>query len=137
MSSYIELTLSSMIFQKSRPRIKISVFKIGKVVAVGVCLALERDIIVRLFPVTVSGESERPFNEIEYIKRHEQQFTLLGSVNAFVVYDIPVNPTRIPRPKRPEQIQAYPLRHQSAFDYHELIILNLQYNCIPHQVHPM
>ena len=87
-----------------------------------ICLALERDIIVRLFPVTVSGESERPLYEIEYIKRHEQQFTLLSSVNAFVVYDIPVNPTRIPRPKRPEQIQAYPFRYQSAFDYHELII---------------
>lgn len=114
-----------MIFQKPHPRIKASVFKIDKIVAVGVCLALERDIIVCLFPVAILGESERPFDEVEDIKRHKQQFTLLGSVNAFVVYDITINPTLIPRPERPEHVQTYSFRYQFAFDYHDLIIMSL------------
>lgn len=95
-----------------------SVLQIVKIIAVGVCLTLERDIIVCLFPVSILNKPARPLDEIEDIKRHKQQFALLGSVNTFVVDDIPVNPARIPRPKRPEQIQAYPFRHQLTLYNH-------------------
>lgn len=89
-----------------------------QVVAVGVGLAFERDVVICLVPVAVLNEPARPFNEVEYIERHEQQLTLLGSVDAFVVDDIAVNPTRVSRPKRSEKVKANALRHQPTFYYH-------------------
>ena len=90
---------------------------------VSISFPLERNIIVSLIPAAILEPSDTQLDQVHNIKRHKQQLALLSRVDALMIDHKPVNPARIPRPKRPEQIHTNPLRHKPAFNYHNKQVL--------------
>ncbi len=73
--------------------------------------------------MTVLNQPCSPLDEVEDIERHEKEFTLLRGVDPLMIHHITVDPARVARPERPEQIHAISLRNQPAFYYHFQIIV--------------
>lgn len=77
---------------------ELSFGKIAEVMAVGVGFPLEGYVPVGIMAVAILQQAYEPFNDVDYIKGHKQQFPLLGGMYPFVVDDIFVNPRGVPRP---------------------------------------
>ena len=69
-----------------------SVFQISVIVTMSIRFSFKRDVSVGLVMVAVLDQAEKPFYHVKDVKRNEKQFTLLGSVDALMVYYITVNP---------------------------------------------
>ena len=92
--------------------------EIPQVVAVGVGFPLKRDIAVGGIPGAVLDQTEKPLDQVDDIKGHEQQFALLGGVDPLVVYHIAVDPVRVSCPECPEQVHTISFRNQlTAYDH--------------------
>ncbi len=57
-----------------------------------ICFSLERYVKICLVCIAVLDQPNQPFKYIYNIKWNEEQFFHLGSVNAFMVDDVGVNP---------------------------------------------
>ena len=63
-------------------------------------------------------QPEEPFQKVENVEWHKEQLAHLRVVDALVVDHIFVNPRGVSRPVGPEQVDAIPLGHKSAFYLH-------------------
>ena len=62
-----------------------TVLEVGEVVLVTVGFALEGDVAIGAYEVAVHDEPHEPLKKVPDEKKHEQHFTLLSGVDAFVV----------------------------------------------------
>ena len=100
------------------PSVSLSAGQVVQVVPVPIGLALERDVHIGLVGVAILQQTHRPFEDVEKIERHPQQFLLLRGVYAFVIDYIRVNPTGVARPERAEKVQTDAFGHEFAADNH-------------------
>ena len=85
--------------------------EVREIVAAGVCLSFERDVAVGAVPIAILYQSDEPFQHVKEIERDEKEFAHLGGVDAFVVYDMGVDPPGVARPEGAEKVYAKPFRH--------------------------
>ena len=92
--------------------------KICRIGIIGISLTLKRHPLISSHrPASAHHHPHHPLHGIKQIKRHIQQFSLLGSVDALMVYHPRRNPRAIASHRHAKQIYAPALRHPSAL-YH-------------------
>lgn len=91
--------------------------EVGEVAAVGVGFALEGDVDVGGVQAAVLEEAEEPLDDVEEIEGDEEEFALLGGVDALVVDDVAVDPRGVAGPHRAEEVEADAAWHQRTSDY--------------------
>lgn len=83
-----------------------------------ISLSFKTYIHIRLIPVAILRQPEKPFYDIENVEWQEEQFPLLRCMDTLVIDHISVNPRRIPCPICPKQIDTYPFGYEFGFYNH-------------------
>jgi hypothetical protein len=92
-----------------------------EVLLLKVGLPFKADVPVTLIKTPVPSTFQQPFQEVQRIEKHQQQFRLLPEVNAFVVNQRSVLPQgRVPKDNKRPQAETHiiPIEKMPDYDNH-------------------